>query len=277
MEVFLSDLKIKDPKSYNLVKASLLQKLIRRSMTQEALFIAKKYIEDGQIKALKRRLLIISCEDIGFANLNGFIKVHEAESEEDLLFSTMLLSQSFKNREADNFLIYTTTMPKDLKIRCDFKNTEIENFKIILKDLEIWFESKSKNSLNDLKEKIEKKITNHPDYQILNLLFEDYLFLTKNKVHGARCLIALFSLILDRTTQNLNPPPVSLISLEMNRFDTVFDFALDMHTPIGKSLNRGIEHWIKEGCVLVNSWLNPKSIDSLGRLKYPLGAFLNKK
>ena len=50
---------------YNLMKASLLQKLIRRGMTREALYIGTIFLKQGHEKGLRRRLQIIAAEDIG--------------------------------------------------------------------------------------------------------------------------------------------------------------------------------------------------------------------
>ena len=51
--------------------------------------------------------------------------------------------------------------------------------------------------------------------------------------------------------------------------DIVDDFALDKHTGFGKKLNRGIEHWIKEGAPVYPERKYDSLYLSNGEEKYP--------
>jgi replication-associated recombination protein RarA len=49
---------------------SAFQKCIRRGMENEALYLARQFYEAGQETWIWRRLLVISCEDIGLGDLS---------------------------------------------------------------------------------------------------------------------------------------------------------------------------------------------------------------
>lgn len=275
-DFLLSEIKVLNPKDYNLIKASLLQKLIRRSMEGEACFVATLYANDNQLKGLKRRLLIIASEDVGFSNLDAVKIVNDSNNREELIQATAILARSWKNREADNFLLFSTRMPKQYQILDPETKKEVENFILLIKAISPWYMDRSKQKLKQLEKYIEDHIKKQPEekHQILKILFENYKMLTRNNVHGARCLIALFSLISSRSLPKNFPQIDTTTPYKMSHFDKVFDFAVDMHTPQGKQLKRGTDHWIKEGCVLSPEWINPASIDNLQQIRYPLGLFL---
>lgn len=262
-----------DPAAYNLIKASLLQKLIRRGMVKEANYIAQLYINDNQSKGLRRRLQIIAAEDIGFGWPESVLYFNQ---QEDLIKITSALAQAQKNREADRFLLavandYSSLMSRDESIR-----KESSSLKYLFKLSSKWFESKKREDLNELKDAFSRlaKLSKLPD--VIEQLGENYIELTRGKIHGARCQMALAVLLAIRGVEKTGwTPDESLI--KQQPFDEIFDFAIDMHTPIGKKLKRDFNHWVNN-CVVVSPELIYDSLyDSNGDEKYPLTDRSNKK
>lgn len=274
MKYYLSSYRDKDHYSYNLLKASLLQKLIRRSMVEEANYIASLYIKDNQAKALKRRLQIIAAEDIGLGWTESILFI---ESEPDLIKVTSALAQSPKNRESDRFLLNVINNKNILKNNDPQVIKEVSYFKDLVKKLNTWFIDKNKTTLSNLKSEFEKILKeDFKNKNVVNQLFNNYIELTRANVHGARCQIALAVLIITRDYDIKEFVP-DLSKINIKEFDEIYDFAIDMHTPIGKKLKRGFSHWIKECIKVAPEVTYPELYDIFGNEKYPLTEESNKK
>lgn len=274
VKYFLSHYKEPDIAAYNLLRASLLQKLIRRGMQGEALHIADLFINDGHSKGLLRRIKIIAAEDIGFGNLNS---ISFLEQETDLRKCVAYLCQSPKNRESDRFLLDVVNNRKQiLKNSQDPQvHKEVSDFVHLVQLAGEWFTNKNKKTLTSFKDGIKHYADNSKCPEIVMALGENYLDLTRGNIHGARCQLALASLIYSRQSEPTDfiPDFSNLVSVE---FDEIFDFAIDMHTPIGKKLGRDFNHWIKN-CTLVIPEVNyPELYDNQGKEKYPLTPDSNK-
>jgi replication-associated recombination protein RarA len=104
-----------------------LQKMIRRGKEREALILAQEMFDSGFHSAVARRLMIISCEDIGLGNPALVAQVHALCSgfllaKKDspsgrveplpLIMSIILLARSPKNRECDDSQIVTIARTK---------------------------------------------------------------------------------------------------------------------------------------------------------------------
>lgn len=253
--------------TYNLVKASLLQKLIRRGMSAEANYIGKIFLEKQQEKGLRRRLQIIAAEDIGLGWVESinFVNTHP-----NLIEVIEALCQAPKNRESDRFLL---TVANNLKSIKENRGKEIiHEVRVLLRLFELstkWKENKNKETLSQLNKAFEKMAEDSLCPEVVLNLGNNYIELTKNKIHGARCQMALATLIYCRKVKPTTFTP-DLLQLKIKEFDEIFDFALDMHTPIGKKWGRDFYHWIKN-CVQINpEYFYPEQLDSQGNEKYPL-------
>lgn len=269
---FLSNYK-EDAPSYNLLKASLLQKLIRRGMVHEANYVAQLYLNENQSKGLKRRLQIIAAEDIGIGWPESVLYIEQ--NQDNLIQVTSALAQANKNRESDRFLLavaynfdhYKNHYDKNVRIECKSLN-HLFNFS------KQWFENKNAKTLSSLKIELAKMEKYDFNKEAIHQLTENYISLTKQKVHGARCQLALAVLLYIRQIPVTGFQPIDDIA--QKPFDEIFDFAIDMHTPIGKDLKRDFNHWV-ENCVQVKPELFYDSLyDEKGIEKYPLVSESNK-
>lgn len=267
MKYYLS--KIAEGSELNLMKASLLQKLIRRGIVEEALYIGDMYIKANQSKGLRRRLQIICAEDLGFGWLGSVKFLNQTE---DLLLVIENMCLAPKNRESDIFLLSVAAKDKALlNLKDPQVNYEVRVLSRLFELSSIWFNDKNKENLTNLKNAFSKMSENHKYGEIISILGDNYIELTKQKVHGARCQMALAALVYARKWDKEEVFTPRLQSQSKPReFDEIFDFAIDMHTPIGKKLKLDFEHWI-QNCILVSPEIKyPELLDSQGILKYQL-------
>lgn len=262
-----------DAPAYNLLKASLLQKLIRRGMVEEANYIAQLYINDNQSQGLKRRLQIIAAEDIGIGWPEAVIYI---EQQPDLIKVTSALAQADKNRESDRFLLAVAYNYPSLVTRGEVIKKEADSLKYLMKLSTAWVEDKrNKEHLKKLTDAFHRlaNLSLLPD--VIKQLTDNYMSLTRANIHGARCQMALAVLMaLRNTTPSFWTPDET--RTQVKEFDEIFDFAIDMHTPIGKTLGRDFNHWV-ENCVLVIPEISyPELCDANGQEKYPLLPESNK-
>lgn len=237
MQVNIHELKEKDIISYNLVKASWLQKCIRRGMVDRALGIGQLYLNDGQKAGLERKLIVFASEDIGLGNPSALLDIKNLTIQEKIEY----LARSPKNRETDRFL---------LKVRDEYfsmeKTKEVKIFHKMLEISSIWFDNKrDKKILENLKLIFEKlKQIRNDDFtnQLLDECLNQYLFLSKKNAFGARTLLSLAVLFAVRQMSPIEFTIHQYVG-KVEDLEIVDDFALDKHTPFGKILNRGIEHW----------------------------------
>lgn len=268
MKVNLVDLKEKDPAAYGLTRASLIQKLIRRSHLAEALWVTKLFIDDGHSKGLRRRLLQIAAEDVGLACPKA---IEYISQEEDLYKCTALLCLSAKNREVDRFLLSVSYNPEKYESADKQTKKEVQVLQHLDNLSSQWFSNKRvKASLTAFFEAVEYLSTFSPEYkETINLAGQIYIDLSRANVHGARVMLALIALLATRKVNN--PPMPELSNLPpMKELSEVPDYALDMHTPAGRMQNRGFKHWVKEGAVVEPEYLYDDLLDSQGIEKYPL-------
>lgn len=267
IRVNINDLKQEDLVSYNLLKASWLQKSIRRGLTDQSIAIANLYINDKQIEGLKRKLLVFCFEDIGLGCPDMILHL---KKEPDLINQIKILCQSQKNRETDRFLLAVKDFYNQLKSNKEIYE-EVETMKILCDTADLWFSNKrNKANLNKLKDMIEALKENQPDInkEIITESFNSYLELSKNNSFGARTALSLICLI---SVRNLRIEPSLFILSEHDNVELsiVDDWALDKHTSFGKQLNRGLEFWFKEGIVISNEKIYPELFLSNKKEKYP--------
>ena len=258
---------------YNLMKASLLQKLIRRGMTREALYIGTIFLKQGHEKGLRRRLQIIAAEDIG---LGWPESLNYIEKNEDLLKIIQALCEAPKNRESDRFLLVVANDVNSTKGRGKSIEYEVRVLERLFELSSMWFNNpRDKVALANLRNAFSKMAENNSLGETIKILGENYIHLTKQKVHGARCQMALAALIYCRKWKPTKFIPSDKLE-EPKEFDEIFDFAIDMHTPIGKKLKRDFNHWIKN-CVQVIPEIKYRDLlDDIGKEKYPLTYKSNK-
>lgn len=269
--------KLESGSEYNLVRASLLQKLIRRNMVEEALYVGELFIKDGHHKGLKRRLQVIAAEDIGLGWVNSVIFLEKYS--DNLLLVIQSLCEAPKNREADRFLL-TVANNRDSVINRG--HDILHETKLLLRLFtlsSLWFSNKKiKDHLQNLKNAFSLMAKDHEYSEAIIQLGQNYIDLTKAQIHGARCQMALATLIYSRKWKDqFGYVPKETLEYQSKPFDEIFDFALDMHTPIGKKLKRDFNHWINN-CVEVHPLVTYDSLyDDKGKEKYPLLLESNKK
>lgn len=268
MKVSLLELKEKDPAGYGLTRASLIQKLIRRSMTPEAMWVVQLFINDGHQKGLKKRLLQIAVEDIGLCYPQA---IEFIIKEENLFKSTALLCSLSKNREVDRFLLNVTYNPAKFSNADEQTNREVLVLSHLIQLSNNWFNDKrNKVKLKDFNEAI-KYLSNYSEHykEIILLAGDIYLDLTRSNIHGARVLLALIALLATRKINKIENID-NVIIPDQKSCNEVPDFALDMHTPFGKILNRGFDHWVEEGAFVYPEHKYTELYDSSQQEKYPL-------
>lgn len=268
IQVDLLKIKENDPAGYGLTRASLIQKLVRRSMLPEALWVVKLFIEDGHEKGLKKRLLQIAAEDIGLSQPEAINFINQ---EPDPYKWVALLCLSPKNREVDQFLLNVAYRIDAYKDGDAQTKKEISVLKHLIKVSGKWFDNKRiKQNLIDFKAAVQYLSTFAGDLAPTVILAGDiYIELTRANVHGARVMLALIALLATRAVAKQSFPDLSNLP-PMLELKFVPDFALDQHTPAGRVMNRGFEHWVKVGAVVDPKFEYPTMFDSKGDEKYPL-------
>jgi hypothetical protein len=266
--VDLLKLKEEDPASYGLTRASLIQKLIRRSMLPEALWVVKLFLEDGHKKGLKKRLLQIAAEDIGLSQPEA---INFIQQEPDPYKWVALLCLSSKNREVDQFLLNVAYRKAAYQNSDAQTKKEISVLEHLITVSGQWFNNKRiKQNLVNFKEAVQYLSTFAGELAPTVILAGDlYIELSRANVHGARVMLALIALLATRKVEKQPLPDLTNLP-PMQALKLVPDFALDMHTPAGRSMNRGFDHWVKVGAVVEPRLEYPSMKDSLGEEKYPL-------
>ena len=270
--------KVREGSDYNLIRASLLQKLIRRNMVEEALYIGELFLKDNHHKGLKRRLQIIAAEDIGLGWIESvlFLETHS----DNLLLCIQALCEAPKNREADRFLLTIANNINSIKNRGEDILKEGKILNRLFQLSEEWFKNrKNRDSLKKLENAFSIMAKeNALNEAVILQLGKNYIELTRANIHGARCQMALAALIYCRNYKDLfNYIPKVDLKYKPKAFDEIFDFAIDMHTPIGKKLKRDFNHWV-ENCTQVNPEVFYEDLyDIYGNEKYPLISLSNKK
>lgn len=268
MQVDFFKLKDKDIVSYSLVKASWLQKAIRRNLVDTALSLGRVYIEEGQQRALERKLVVIAAEDVGLGSPFALL---EMEKLDNVYHKIEFLCRCAKNRETDRFLLATRDNSEFLLSNKELVG-EVKPFLKILTLADHWFENKrSRKFLEKLKDGfaiLSSAATDPLAKDLIHLCLEKYLDLSKHKSFGARTLLALATLV---ATRNISYRESFSGDFTGKFIDLTYvdDFALDKHTSFGKRLNRGIEHWIEHGSVVSPLARYSSMYLSNGEEKYP--------
>lgn len=254
-KINIHDLKNQDYVAFNLVKASWLQKAIRRGENAKALAIANLYIKENQIEGLKRRLMVFATEDIGIATPNILILLKNKNVRETI----NILCQSYKNREVDRFLLNVRDN-KDVK---DLK--EVKILKNLLNLSNVWFFNKRiKSNKEDLIEYVFSYDLNEFQKETCEIALENYFLLSKHKTLGARTNLAFIALIIGRNIKKERlKQDYDLTFSSMEIISSVDSYALDKHTPFG---TKTYEEWVEFGAVVFpelkydDAYLNNKEL-----------------
>jgi hypothetical protein len=261
-------LKEDDIYSYNLVKASWLQKSIRRGLTNTAVSIAQTYIDEGQIKGLERKLIVICAEDIGLGFPTAILHLDEIKNPLD---KVAFLCNVPKNRETDRFMLSVRTNFENLVLNKEIEQ-EVKCMNIVMKIVDNWVANKRlkvnkerlKNAFDVLSDRVDDNLTK----EVIYSLYRNFLTVSKQKSFGYKNLVSLAVLLSVRNLK-LNKKKSEILVYDKIKLDYVDDFALDKHTSFGKILNRGYSHWLKEGAP-VNPELKYKEMYlNSGLEKYP--------
>lgn len=267
MEINFHLLKEIDIISYSLVKASWLQKCVRRSLSDKAVSIGQIYLDENQSQGLYRKLLVFCAEDIGMGHPQA---IRDIELIEDPLKKVEYISKLPKNREADRFLWAVQNNYSEL-IKDDQTSKEARTLNLILNVAENWFNNKrlkkNKSDLVEVFDVLANNCSKKDNVELIHIIKDKYFMLSKHNSFGVKNLLAMAVLISVRDLPLTKIPP---IIFDAKKIDLVLvdDFALDKHTSFGKKLNRGMEHWIKEGSVVIPERFYPELFKSDGSLKY---------
>ena len=271
MIVNLKQLKIEDVVSYNLVRASLLQKLIRRSLLPEALFVVDLYLEDKQTAGLNRRLLQIAVEDVGLCLPNA---IELLEAEPDFHKKVAILCLAHKNREVDRFMLTVAYRPIRFKNADPQTQKEGMTMHKLIKLSTEWFENKrKKETLKNLQDYVQSLSLKSKWSSTILKALDIYLDLSRANVHGARVMLGLISLLATREVEDRQAPDISQLPLSQEVVN-VPDYALDRHTPFGKILKRDFSHWEEHGAFVSPELKYPDLLDSKNEEKYPLAPLI---
>lgn len=266
MIVDIHKLKETDIVAYSLVKASWLQKAVRRGDIATAKGIAQLYMNDGQSAGLLRKLLVFITEDVGLGCPEGLIIL---DRYDDLFDKIDIMCQMNKNREVDRFLLCekdSIELAKNFEIK-----QEIETLSHLFSLADIWFNNK-RPKIN--KENIIKFVTeltmNKSEFiqSISKKALDNYFLLSKHNSFGARTGLAFIVLISLRDIEPSNQE-IKLSNIQPKTVSIVDDYALDKHTPYGKILNRGVDFWLTEGSKIYPEVTYKSQFLSDGSEKYP--------
>lgn len=269
MNVDLLQLKEDDPMGYGFVKASWLQKCVRRGLVDKAVAIARLYLKDNQSEGLKRKLLVFTYEDIGQGtpDLNLLLK-----QESDLLKQTEMLCLAPKNRENDRFLLAVRDFYPELVLNPEIQD-EVKALKVILELADNWFNNKRIKKNKEILQEAFKLMADGKSSTLKEVIHQaelDYFFLSKHNAFGARTALAHSVLLSIRKNIEVNffqkPSQYTLPDISLPFVD---DFALDKHTPFGKLLNKGEKAWLLEGSITYPLRTYPELYQKDGSEKYP--------
>lgn len=268
MKVLFHELKDKDIVAYSLVKASWLQKLVRRGMVNSAVSLGQIYLDENQGQGLYRKLLVFCAEDIGLGYPQAILEI---DSIKDPLHQIEFLCKVPKNREPDRFL-YNVRNKFDELVKNPETAKEAKTLNILLKISEKWLANKrdknNKKELENVFDILANNCSESTNKEIIQAIKEKYFLLVKHNSFGLSNLLALATLVSVRDI----PLPEKIIvnyEAEIVKLEYVDDFALDKHTSFGKQLNRGIEHFFEEGSKVFPEKKYPNLYLSNGEEKYP--------
>lgn len=268
MNVDLLKLKEDDPMAYGFVKASWLQKCVRRGLIDKAVALARLYLKDNQSEGLRRKLLVFAYEDIGQGTPDINLLLRD---EEDLLKQTELLCLAFKNRENDRFLLAVRDFYPQLVVIPELKE-EVETLKLVLDLADAWFGNKRIKRNKEVLQAAFEMLKENKSEEIKAIISQaeaDYFLLSKHGSFGARTALAHCVLLSLRPVQLglVNKPQIYTQPDIVLPF--VDEFALDKHTPFGKMLNKDEKAWLLEGSITSPVRDYPELYKSNGEEKYP--------
>lgn len=272
MKYYLSNY-VDEMYSYNLIKTSYLQKMIRRGYTGKALSIADLYIKNNQEKALVRRLYQIWAEDISVASPNGIMVLNDPNYSIDQKIT--YLCQTPKSREADHFLV-TVDYAREVLNMKEMSEDQLKEVQVLIFLLDLcdkWFsaEKKEKKAAKLALEKGFNRLCDEGKHNgIIKSCLDHYYILSKAKVHGARVMIAAAILISLRRLPLEETDINQLIIPQREEIDEIPDYVLDIHTPLGKKLKKTVRDWATHGAVIFPDFEYPSKYNSKGEEKYPL-------
>lgn len=270
MKVNWKELREKSPHEYALLRASALQKFIRRSMTAEAIGIAQLFLDDGHKKGLIKRLKILATEDIGLANVKA---LNYSMVSEDPMKTVAVLCQTGKNRECDRFLLQVAYNLNHFRAAKPETLREVKFLNKLLKLSTLWFDNKrNKEAKKDLDNFVELLVSkNEERKEIIQNIYSNYLELSKTKTFGVRVLLAaivLISLRKEVLSSDINESIPEGVLVE-----DIPDYIIDKHTVEGKRMGRGFEHWEANGAVVIPEVDYPELYEDSVE-KYPLKPIL---
>lgn len=248
MIVDIFKLKEQDIIAYNLVKASWLQKAVRRGDAETAKAIGQLYLDDNQEQGLYRKLLIFITEDIGIATPQAILLI----KDKPILDQIEILAKCNKNRECDRFLLIVKDNYKYLIEDSDIDMVnEVKKLNELLIIADEYYSNKNKINKQKIIDYVNNLIIDKTDFikEIAKITLDNYFFLTKHNSFGARTCLAFLILLIERNIESSNQN-IIIENIKPRTILNVDDYALDKHTPYGKILNRGEDFWLKEGSIV---------------------------
>lgn len=266
MKINILKLKEQDIVAYNLLKASWLQKAIRRGDVETSLYIAQLYLNDNQQNGLYRKLLVFLTEDVGLACPEGFLIIDKFK--DDILKQVALLALMPKNREVDRFLLGVRDHYHFLKQQPEISN-EVETLNKVFLLADQYYSKKNKDHKNQLVNFFNTIISDNIFHkEITEKTLDNYFLLTKHNSFGARTALA-FLVLLNLRKIDISNFQIPVINIKIVEKPIVDDYALDKHTSFGKMLKRGEDHWLQVGSVVFNEIHYASQYLKNGKEKYP--------
>jgi len=268
MKIDFYKLKQEDIVKFNLVRASWLQKCIRRGLVEKALAIGEDYLKENQEAGLKRRLMVYATEDIGIATPQCILLMKQ---EKNPLNWIRILCAAEKNREVDRFLLNVRDNYKEL-VKVEEIKKEVNALQYLLKESDQWFHNKrNKEPLKNMEKFITRLKENSNEFQckLYDLAFENYKLLSRKKTFGARTNLAFIVLIYFRRIIQENTSLNWDKNSKAISLNIVDDFAIDKHTPFGKKLNRDYHWWVQHGAPVTPEKTYKSQFFKDGSEKYP--------
>lgn len=267
----LLEVKNADPAGYALVRASLLQKMIRRAMLPEALWVADLYRQDGHERGLNRRLKIIAVEDIGLGlpqSLELLTGIHDFREQ------VALLCGAKKNRENDRFynLAKSSSFLLD-GVQSDQVRAEIKRARNLLLIAQQWKATKDRALRVVISDFVSETLSRGKFLsRTIMECSSSYFECSKANMHAAELLLSFAVLLSTRNVPATTQIPDYRNLPPARELNPIPEYVLDLHTPYcaARTREEALNRWMTDGCIVVPEITYPSMFDEEGKEKYPV-------